>query len=99
MNNTFFLIGRITKNIEFEENENDRKETIITIATQRPYLNENGDYDTDFFKVTLLNMVAESTIEYCKVGDLIGVKGRMQCENDKIKLVAERVSFLTSKSN
>ena len=47
--------------------------------------------------------VAESTCDYCKMGDLIGVKGRVQSriieDGDKsykkIGVVAERVTFLS----
>ena len=44
---------------------------------------------------------AKTTIEYCKKGDIIGVKGNIKSEisNDirKMLLVAERVTFLSSK--
>lgn len=50
-------------------------------------------------------IVAESTTTYCKKGDLVGVRGRLQsreyAEEDKtrriVELVAEKVTFLSSK--
>ena len=59
-------------------------------------------YDTDFIKCTMWSGVAENTSEYCKQGDLIGIKGRIQTrviEKDNSKqtiqeVIAEKVTFL-----
>lgn len=35
--------------------------------------------------------------EYCEKGDLVGVKGRLQClSGNELQLIAEKVSFLSS---
>ena len=68
--------------------------------------NENGEYDTDFVDCTLWQGVAENTAEYCRKGDILGVKGRLETSIDqidekkikKMNLVAEKVTFLSSKS-
>lgn len=101
MLNQVVMVGRLTSDPEINEVENDRKVATITLAVQRSYKNAEGVYETDFIKCTLWNGIAENTAEYCKKGDVIGVKGRIQTTNvdDKIvmEVVAERVSFLSSR--
>ena len=48
---------------------------------------------------TLFNLVATNTAEYCKKGDIIGVKGRVQSNGDKIEIIAEKLTFLSSKKD
>ena len=94
MLNQFIIVGRIVKDLEKESN-------VITIAIPRHYKNENGEYESDFVDVAIDGTLAKTTIEYCKKGDIIGVKGNIKSEisNDirKMLLVAERVTFLSSK--
>lgn len=101
MLNQVVMVGRLTSDPEINEVENGRKVTTITVAVPRSYKNAEGVYDTDFIKCTLWNGIAETTAEYCKKGDVVGVKGRIQTTNvdDKIvmEVVAERVSFLSSR--
>ena len=101
MLNQVVMVGRLTSDPEINEVENDRKVATITLAVQRSYKNAEGVYETDFIKCTLWNGIAETTAEYCKKGDVVGVKGRIQTTNvdDKIvmEVVAEKVSFLSSR--
>lgn len=94
MMNQFIIVGRIVKDLEKESN-------VITIAIPRHYKNEDGEYETDFVDVAIDGTLAKTTIEYCKKGDIIGVKESIRSEisNDirKMILVAERVTFLSSK--
>lgn len=108
MINHIILVGRITQTPELQITENGKKMSEITLAVSRPYKNQSGEYDTDFLDCTLWTTIAETTAEYCQVGDLIGVKGRLQSrmiERDdgtkykKTEVIAERVTFLTSKSS
>ncbi|MBR1413972.1 MAG: single-stranded DNA-binding protein, partial [Bacilli bacterium] len=80
--------------------------TAIVVAVQRPFKNPDGLYETDFIRCVLWNSVATNTSEYCKGGDIIGVKGRIQTgsyEDDEknrryiTEVIAERVSFLSNK--
>ena len=103
MLNQTILVGRIVRDPEIRETENGNKVTNITLAVQRPYKNIAGDYETDFIDCVLWKTVAETTSEYCKKGDLIGIKGRLQTSKDndnktEINVVAERVTFLSSRN-
>ena len=105
MLNQLVVIGRLTKDPELRQTENGKNVTNITLAVPSSYKNSNGEYETDFIDCVLWSGVAESTSEYCKKGDLIGVKGRVQTrvyEKDEVKkfateVVADKVTFLSSK--
>ena len=105
MLNQAVLVGRIVQ--EPELNKTDAGNVMhITLAVPRSFKNINGEYDTDFINCTLWQAIAENTVEYCKKGDLVGIKGRIQSSNyeDKegnkryaVEIVAEKVTFLASK--
>jgi len=69
--NQAVLVGRIVREPELKETEKG-KVTNITLAVPRSFKNQNGEYDTDFISCVLWKGVAESTVEYCKKGDLVG---------------------------
>lgn len=97
MLNQVIIIGRLVKKPIVEENKNGKKVCNITLAVSRSYKNADGIYETDFIKCTLWNGIAENTTEYCDKGDLVGVKGRLQClSGNELQLIAEKVSFLSS---
>ena len=92
MMNTCTFVGRIVKIGELEDNK-----LIITIAITRSYKNSEGIYDTDFIDIELYKGMAENTKEYCMVGDLVGVKAKIETIDNKMIIKAEKVSFLASK--
>ena len=97
MSNLVVIVGRLVGNPILEENQNGKKVCIITLAVPRDFKNDEGIYETDFIKCTLWNGIAENTAEYCEKGDLVGVKGRLQClSGSELQLIAEKVSFLSS---
>ena len=62
---------------------------MITLAVNRGYKNQNGEYDTDFIPCVLWRGVAENAAEYCHKGDLIGIRGRLETrkyENEEKKI-------------
>jgi single-strand DNA-binding protein len=103
MLNQIVIAGRLVGNPEIITTENNKKKTLITVAVPRSYKNIDGNYDTDFIRCTLWNGIAESTCEYCKKGDVVAIKGRLQTssyeKDDERKfvtdVVAEKVSFLS----
>ena len=97
MLNQIVLVGRLVQDPEIKELENDKKVCNITLAVTRSYKNMNGEYETDFIPVTLWQGIAEQTTNYCKKGDLVGVKGRLQVREGKVEVVAEKVTFLSSR--
>lgn len=97
MLNQIVLVGRVVSDLEINETENERKYTSLKLAVPRSYKNENGEYETDFIPCVLWNTIAVNTCEYCKKGDLVGIKGRMQNKENRLEVIAEKVTFLSSK--
>lgn len=103
MLNNIVIVGRLTKDPEAIVTESGNKRTSVIVAVSRAFKNTDGKYDTDFIKCILWNVVAEHTCEYCKKGDVVGIKGRIQTntyEKDgetkySTEVIAERVTFLS----
>ena len=109
MINQTVLVGRLVSDPEIIELEDGNKVSNITLAVSRPYKNSEGVYETDFIKCTLWKGVAENTAEYCKKGDMIAIRGRLQTNSyenketgqkvNELKVVAERLTFLSSRQH
>ena len=100
MLNQVVIVGRLVAKPIVEENENGRKVSEITLAVPRSFKNAEGIYETDFIKCILWNGIAKNTVEYCNKGDLISVKGRLQClGGNELQVVAEKVVFLAINKN
>ena len=108
MLNQIVIVGRLTGNPEVAKLEDGKEKSQITLAIPRTYKNADGEYETDFVDCILWGGVATNTSEYCKKGDIIGVKGRIQTsnyeneygENKKLtQIIAEKVTFLSSNKN
>ena len=105
MLNQAVLVGRIVADPELRETENGNKMTKITLAVPRSFKNSEGNYDTDFISCVLWQGVAENTVEYCRKGDLVGIKGHIQTRSYEVdeekkfvtEVIAEKVTFLSSK--
>lgn len=107
MLNQIIIVGRLIDDIKMT-NVDGKNVSYITVAVPRSFKNANGEYDTDFIECVLYNTLAENTIEYCKKGDVIGVKGRIQTTNvddgdghytKKTLIIAEKITFLSSRNN
>ena len=107
MLNQIVIVGRLTSNPEVVKSEDGKERSQITLAVPRSYKNADGEYETDFVDCVLWGGVATNTSEYCKKGDIVGVKGRIQTNNyetddgekrKSTQIVAEKVTFLSSKS-
>lgn len=106
MMNQIVIVGRLTKDPEVVKSEDGKERSQITLAVPRSYKNADGEYDTDFVDCVLWGGVAENTSEYCRKGDLIGLKGRIQTSNyetengekrKSTQIVAEKITYLSSR--
>ena len=105
MLNQVVLVGRITKELEVENLEGNKKVGVMALAIPRTFKNSEGEYETDFINIQLWDSVAENVKEYCRKGDIVGVKGRLQSrEIEKYhtkmtitEVIAEKVTFLSSR--
>lgn len=106
MLNQLILVGRLAQDIQINKTDNGKKVATLTLAVPRSFKNMEGNYDTDFIRCVAWDNIAENTSLYCHKGDIVGVKGRLQSrnldKNDKketvMEVIAEKITFLTSKS-
>lgn len=107
MLNQMILVGRLTRDIVVEKSEDknapkeNKKYAVISLAIPRSFKNSEGVYDTDFVDCYAFDSIAANTSEYCKQGDIVGVKGRVERidSTSEIRLIAEKVTFLSSKKS
>ena len=106
MLNNVVLVGRLTADPEIKEVGKEGKVVNFSLAVQRSYKNESGEYDTDFIQCNVWNKVAENMSEYCHKGDIVGVKGSLQSSSYEDKegnkryktdVRVDKVTFLSSK--
>ena len=69
----------------------------LVMAVPRSFKNENGEYDTDYIDVRLSKSINENVSTYCEVGDLVGVKGRLESGINTMQVIADKVTFLSSR--
>ena len=107
MLNQIVLVGRLVRDISINKTEKGKNVANLTLAIPRSFKNYDGVYDTDFIDCTLWDQVASNTASYCKKGDIVGVKGRIESRsyedkegNKKYKteIIAEKVTFLSNKT-
>lgn len=104
MLNQVVLVGRLVRDPNLHKTESNKTLSYITLAIPRSFKNSDGEYETDFIDCVLWEAVAKSTVEFCKKGDIIGVKGRLasrtvEKEDEKkylTEVVAEKVTFLSN---
>lgn len=84
--NNVVIVGRIAS---FKGNE-------VTISVNRNYKNEDGIYMSDLIPIWLSANIGEKMKEFCRIGDVIAVKGRLE-NRGEVVVMAEKVSFISPK--
>lgn len=105
MLNQVVLVGRLTSDPELFQTETGKKMTYMTLAVPRSYKNSQGQYETDFISCKLWQAVAQNTVDYCKKGDLVGIRGKIETysyESEEgrkyfTEVIADKVTFLSNK--
>src|SRR5690625_7798044 len=78
MINRVTLVGRLTKDVDLRYTQNGIAVANFSIAVQRNFKNQNGDYDADFINCVVWRKPAENLANYMKKGSQVGVDGRLQ---------------------
>jgi len=103
MFNQSVILGKIIDMSIIEEKDN-LKYTTLSISVPRRYKNKIDEQEFDSINTILIGGIAENTLQYCKKGSLIGIKGRLETRevkpNEEIKYVtefiAEKVTILSN---
>lgn len=69
----------------------------LVMAVPRSFKNDNGEYDTDYIEARLSKSIEENVSTYCEKGDLVGIKGRLESDLNRMYVIAEKVTFLSSR--
>lgn len=83
----FTLVGRLA----------DIQDNAFVMNVPRTYKNEEGIYENDQFVIEVSKNIHNNMIEYCKVGDMVGVKGMLESKDFRVYLKADKITFLSSK--
>lgn len=78
MINEVVLVGRLTRDTEIRYTQSEKAVGNFTLAINRRFKNQNGEYETDFIDCVVFGKQAETMAQYTKKGDLIGVEGSIQ---------------------
>lgn len=107
--NKSILVGRLTRDpeVRYSQGENANAVARFTIAVNRRFKNNEGNYDADFINCVAFGKSAEFIEKYFKKGMAIGITGRIQTGNytnkDGVKVyttdvVVEEAEFVESKN-
>jgi len=103
MLNRVILIGRLTRDPELRYTPTGVAVTTFTLAVDRNYLNQQGERETDFIRITVWRKLAETCANHLGKGRLVAVEGRLQTRAFEgpdgqrrrvTEVVAEDVRFL-----
>ena len=93
MLNQVVIVGKIKEFVKINE------DCQIKVLVQRPFKNEDGEYGSDLIPVMCHKTLADNVAQYCTEDDIIGVKGRIENIDGKIIVIADKITFLSSRTN
>ena len=79
--NNVTLIGRLTKEVELKFTSNSNAVGTFTLAVNRNFKNDAGEYEADFINCVIWRKAAENLANFTRKGSQIGVEGRIQTRN------------------
>lgn len=99
MLNQVVIVGRLKEIIKVDENKLN-----IVVSVHQPFKNKDGEYDVDLIDCEVIGGIANTTNQYCDIGNVVGVKGRLKVDyynkDDKsikiMKVYAEKISLLSN---
>lgn len=106
MMNRVTIVGRLTRDPDLRYTPNGVAVANFTVASNRPFKNQQGEQEADFINCVAWRKPAENLSNYMKKGGLIGVDGRIQTrsydgqDGKKVyvtEVLAENIQFLESR--
>ena len=76
--NRVCLSGNLCKDIELKKTSSKKAVVSNTIAVNRDFKNDDGEYETDFINIIVWGKTAEYLSKYAKKGDRIERVGKWQ---------------------
>ena len=105
--NKIILIGRLTKEVDLRYTSSGKAVGSFCLAVQRPFKNQQGEYEADFINCVVWDKAAETIANYVRKGHRFAVEGRLQIRNYEkdgqrvfvSEVVVENFTFLESKKS
>lgn len=105
MLNNVVLVGRVVIEPELNVYDNGLHSTRVVLAIQKPFRNEQNEFETDYIPIVAWNKTAEIICDYVGKGSILGCRCRLsthKVELDNVKMttidvIAERVAFISTK--
>ncbi len=103
MINEVILVGKLLKVPEVIETSSGAKVANIILEIKKNFKNGYGVYESDYVSCVLWRGIAESLMDCCQQGSMLGIKGRLQSRtyetSDKqristMEVVAEKVIYM-----
>ena len=103
MLNRAILIGRVAVDPRLSYTQNGVAVTTFRVAVDRPFTNQQGERETDFFPIVTWRRLAETCAHNLNKGRLVAVEGRLHTRSYQAQdgstrwvteVVAENVRFL-----
>ena len=105
MLNKIVIVGRMTKDAQIYEKE-DNKIATFCVATERNYKDDNNEISTDYLLCKAFGKTATNIEKYTSQGTLVGITGQMRSrkyEKDGqthfvTELYVETIKFMSPKN-
>ena len=108
MINNVVLVGQLTRDPELRYTPSNVAVATFSLAVNRNFKNQAGDYEADFISCIMWRQQAENFANWLKKGALVGITGRIQTrsyDNQQgqrvyvTEVVAESFQILEKKDN
>lgn len=108
MINNVVLVGRLTRDPELRHTPSNVAVATFSLAVNRNFKNQAGDYEADFISCIMWRQQAENFANWLKKGALVGITGHIQTrsyDNQQgqrvyvTEVVAESFQILEKKDN
>lgn len=76
--NKCVLIGRLTNDVTVRYTTNEKVVAMFSLAVNREFKNQKGEYEADFFNIVMWGRPAELAGNTLKKGNKIAIDGRIQ---------------------
>jgi len=106
MLNQVIIVGKIIEEPIIKEFGNNNQMAVVLIEVERSITNPEKEKTYDILQVILWKNMIQSSLDYCHISNIIGVKGRLQANNYTTKdnnkfysceIIAEKISVLSEK--
>lgn len=96
MINQTILIGKITNDFVIT-NVEGTSQAVVELEVKRSFKNTDGEYESDYIEVVVLEGLATSIQSYCNKDTMIAIKARIECPSSReLRIVAEKITCLST---